>query len=135
MASQSSPTACASMNRGYTILRGRRSKPSQVSTNRNDPIVSCARLVESSILIDLIRQRLTSYHPKDALEEEQAIKEILQEVAHQTECIAQLAASAGRPQSIRTMEGAESGHQHSMGRRQAQREDCHHRLESCCSGC
>ncbi len=32
-------------------------------------------------LIDLIRQRLTSYHAKDALEEEQAIKEILQEVA------------------------------------------------------
>jgi len=38
-------------------------------------------LAESSILIDLIRQRLTSHHPKDALEEEQAIKEILQEVA------------------------------------------------------
>jgi predicted nucleotidyltransferase component of viral defense system len=38
-------------------------------------------LAESSILIDLIRQRLTSYHPKDALQEEQAIKEILQEVA------------------------------------------------------
>jgi len=38
-------------------------------------------LAESSILIDLIRQRLTSYQPKDALEEEQAIKEILQEVA------------------------------------------------------
>jgi predicted nucleotidyltransferase component of viral defense system len=35
----------------------------------------------SSILIDLIRQRLTSYHAKDALEEEQALKEILQEVA------------------------------------------------------
>jgi predicted nucleotidyltransferase component of viral defense system len=32
-------------------------------------------------LIDLIRQRLTSYHVKDAVEEEQAIKEILQEVA------------------------------------------------------
>ncbi len=32
-------------------------------------------------MIDLIRQRLTSYHAKDALEEEQAIKEILQEVA------------------------------------------------------
>jgi predicted nucleotidyltransferase component of viral defense system len=32
-------------------------------------------------LIDLIRQRLASYHAKDALEEEQAIKEILQEVA------------------------------------------------------
>jgi len=32
-------------------------------------------------LIDLIRQRLTSYHPRDALEEEQAVKEILQEVA------------------------------------------------------
>ena len=38
-------------------------------------------MAESLILIDLIRQRLTSYHPKDALEEEQAIKEILQEVA------------------------------------------------------
>jgi predicted nucleotidyltransferase component of viral defense system len=32
-------------------------------------------------LIELIRQRLTAYHAKDALEEEQAIKEILQEVA------------------------------------------------------
>jgi predicted nucleotidyltransferase component of viral defense system len=32
-------------------------------------------------LIELIRQRLTSYRPKDALEEGQAIKEILQEVA------------------------------------------------------
>jgi predicted nucleotidyltransferase component of viral defense system len=32
-------------------------------------------------LIELIRQRLTSYHAKDAMEEEQAIKEILQEVA------------------------------------------------------
>jgi predicted nucleotidyltransferase component of viral defense system len=38
-------------------------------------------LPENSTLIDLIRQRLTSYHAKDALEEEQAIKEILQEVA------------------------------------------------------
>lgn len=32
-------------------------------------------------MIELIRQRLTSYRPKDALEEGQAIKEILQEVA------------------------------------------------------
>jgi predicted nucleotidyltransferase component of viral defense system len=32
-------------------------------------------------LIDLIRQRLASYNPKDAPEEEQATKEILQEVA------------------------------------------------------
>ena len=32
-------------------------------------------------MFDLIRQRLTSFRPKDALQEEQAIKEILQEVA------------------------------------------------------
>jgi predicted nucleotidyltransferase component of viral defense system len=38
-------------------------------------------LPENSTLIDLIRQRLTSYHAHDALEEELAIKEILQEVA------------------------------------------------------
>ncbi len=38
-------------------------------------------MAENLALIDLIRQRLTSYRPKDALEEEQAIKEILQEVA------------------------------------------------------
>ena len=36
-------------------------------------------------MIDLTRQRLTSYHARDALEEEQAIKEILQEVEGLTE--------------------------------------------------
>ncbi len=38
-------------------------------------------LQEISVLIDLIRQRLASYDAKNALEEEQAAKEFLQEVA------------------------------------------------------
>lgn len=44
-------------------------------------MTSWVHLPKSSTLIDLIRQRLASYQASNALDEEQALKEILQEVA------------------------------------------------------